>query len=93
MDLLKIYLKKKKLKVHLFSKGFAWLDTGNFESLHQASNYIQTIQERQGIKIACIEEIAFRMGYIDRSQLNTLAKDLCNSTYGEYLSKIVKDHS
>tara|TARA_Y100000816_G_scaffold84318_2_gene57882 strand:+ start:5230 stop:6111 length:882 start_codon:yes stop_codon:yes gene_type:complete len=92
-DVNKSYLLKKRLYVERMGRGFTWLDTGTQDSLIEASLFVQTLEKRQGMKISCIEEIAFRMGYIDRSQLNTLAKDLCNSTYGEYLSKIVKDHS
>ena len=91
-DVNKSYLLKKRLYVERMGRGFTWLDTGTQDSLIEASLFVQTLEKRQGMKISCIEEIAFRMGYIDKSQLNTLAKDLCNSTYGEYLSKIVKDH-
>ncbi len=66
-------------------RGFAWLDTGTHESLLDASNYIQTIENRQGLKVACIEEIAFEMGYIDKKQLLTLAEPLKKNSYGQYL--------
>ncbi len=81
------YLDQKNLKVELMGRGFAWLDTGTHESLMDASNYIQTIEKRQGLKIACIEEIAYRMKYIDRDQLIHLAQPLLNNQYGQYLLK------
>jgi glucose-1-phosphate thymidylyltransferase len=84
------YLQKKQLKVELLGPGFAWLDTGTHESLEQATSYVQAIQERQGIKIACIEEIAFRKGYIDKKQLKKLAKDMTQNDYGQYLLRIAK---
>jgi len=79
------YLKKRALQCHLFERGFAWLDTGTPEAMQKASNYVQTIQERQGIKIGCIEEIAYQMGFIDEEQLVQLARDLHPSEYGKYL--------
>ncbi|NGX51437.1 MAG: Glucose-1-phosphate thymidylyltransferase [Chlamydiae bacterium] len=79
------YLSKGRLRVHLFDRGFAWLDTGTFEALHQASNYVHTVQERQGIKIACIEEIAFQSGWISENELYQLAKKQEKSEYGRYL--------
>jgi glucose-1-phosphate thymidylyltransferase len=79
------YLEQGKLKVELMGRGFAWLDTGTHESLLEASNYIQTIENRQGLKIACIEEIAFEMGYISREQLIELAQPLMKNQYGQYL--------
>lgn len=84
-DLNREYLKRGELQVLKMSRGTAWLDTGSFETLLQASNFVQTIEQRQGLKIACPEEIAFRMGFIDRAQLEKLAKPLKNSGYGEYL--------
>ncbi len=81
------FLKKGKLKVELLGRGYAWLDTGTYESLIDASIFIKTIEERQGFKIACIEEIAYKMGYIDKKQLLRLAKEI-NNEYGEYLNKI-----
>lgn len=86
-DLNLVYLKEKKLKVELFGRGFAWLDTGTFESLQQASNFVQAIQQRQAVKIACIEEIAFRMGYIDEKQLQALSAKY-NNEYGLYLKEL-----
>lgn len=77
--------------MELLGRGIAWLDTGTHESLQQAASYVQTIQERQGLKIACIEEIAFRAGYIDQNQLEKLAMDLNKNAYGEYLMEIYKE--
>lgn len=79
------YLQQKKLKVHLFEKGFAWLDTGTHDALQKASIYVQTIQERQGIQIACLEEIAYNQGWISLDQLQAIAKRLASSEYGQYL--------
>ena len=79
------YLKDENLKVLLMGRGFAWLDTGTHESLLEASNYIQTIENRQGLKVACIEEIAFEMGYINKSQLLKLSEPLKKNAYGQYL--------
>ena len=79
------YLDKEELKVELMGRGYAWLDTGTHESLLEAANYIQTIENRQGLKVACIEEIAYEMGYIDREVLVELAQPLKNNQYGQYL--------
>ncbi len=79
------YLKDKSLKVELMRRGYAWLDTGTHESLLEASNYIQTIENRQGLKVACIEEIAYEMGYISREKLIELAQPLLKNQYGQYL--------
>ena len=79
------YLKKSELKVELMQRGFAWLDTGTHESLIEASNYIKMIENRQGIKVACIEEVAYQMGYISKKNLLELAKPLVGVSYGEYL--------
>jgi len=87
-DLNKIYLEKKQLKTRLFSRGVAWLDAGTHESLLQASEFIQTIQERQGLMISCPEEIAFRMGFIDREQLLKLGQALSSNSYGKYLLEV-----
>ena len=82
------YLKKKKLKVAIMSRGTAWLDTGTFESLQQAGNFVQVIESRQGLKIGCIEEVAYRMKFINKTQLLELAKPLEKSGYGIYLKHI-----
>ena len=83
------YLQQKKLRVAVLDRGFAWLDTGTFDSLHDASEYVRVIEKRQGLKIGCPEEIAWRMGFIDKGKLNELAEELKKSGYGEYLKKIV----
>lgn len=80
-----MYLNEKRLKVELMGRGYAWLDTGTHESLLDASTFIQTIENRQGLKVACIEEIAYEMGYIDKDQLRQLAKPLSKNQYGQYL--------
>ena len=90
-DLNRIYLQQGKLQVQLLGRGFAWLDTGTHESLLQASNYVQTIEERQGLKIACIEEIAFRKGWISADALRALAAPLAKNDYGKYLLAVA-DH-
>ncbi len=84
------YLEENSLKVELMGRGYAWLDTGTHESLLEASNYIQTIENRQGLKIACLEEIAFDMGYISKEKLLNLAEPLKKNNYGQYLIKIAK---
>jgi glucose-1-phosphate thymidylyltransferase len=84
-DVNKEYLKMGKLKVSVLDRGTAWLDTGTFASLMQASQFVQVIEERQGLKIGCIEEVAYRMGYIDNTQLKKLAQPLLKSGYGNYL--------
>ena len=89
-DVNKVYLERGKLKVGVLSRGTAWLDTGTFASLMQAGQFVQIIEERQGLKIGCIEEIAYRMGFITAEQLKEIAKPLVKSGYGEYLLKIVK---
>ncbi len=81
------YLNEDRLKVELMGRGYAWLDTGTHESLLEASNFIQTIENRQGLKVACIEEIAYEMGYIDEQQLLKLAQPLKKNQYGQYLAK------
>lgn len=88
-DVNKEYLKRKELKVGVFSRGTAWLDTGTFSSLMQAGQFVQVIEERQGLKIGCIEEVAYRMNYINSEQLEALALPLTKSGYGEYLLKTV----
>ena len=85
------YLRQKKLKVELLGRGFAWLDTGTHDSLMEAGNFIETIEKRQGLKVACLEEIAYRMEYIDKAQLNKLAEPLKKNGYGKYLLKLAKE--
>jgi glucose-1-phosphate thymidylyltransferase len=89
-DVNRTYLKMKALRVEKLGRGIAWLDTGTHETLMQAANFIETIEERQGLKVACVEEIAFRMGYIDASQLETLARPLLKNGYGQYLLDLIK---
>ena len=84
-DINRIYLEKKKLKVSVLNRGFAWLDTGTFDSLHDASEYVRVIEKRQGFKIGCLEEVAYRMNYIDKKTLQQLAEKFKKSGYGEYL--------
>ena len=88
-DVNKAYLEAGRLKVGILDKGTAWLDTGTFTSLMQAGQFVQVIEERQGLKIGCIEEIAFRMGYINKNQLNKLAEPLVKSGYGKYLLNLI----
>jgi len=84
------YLKRRKLQVSVLDKGIAWLDTGTFSSLMNASQFVQVIEERQGLKIGCIEEVAYTQGFIDTNQLEKLAKPLLKSGYGEYLMNLIK---
>lgn len=88
-DVNKMYLNKGKLNVQILDKGTAWLDTGTFASLMQASQFVQVIEERQGQKIGCIEEVAYKMGYINKEQLIKLAQPLLKSGYGDYLQQLV----
>jgi len=90
-DLNRLYLNEKRLKVKILGRGMAWLDTGTHESLLQASNYIQTIEQRQGLKISCIEEIAYKRGFINKNQLLKLAEPLLKSQYGKYLMNIAEN--
>lgn len=90
-DLNTVYLQQGQLQVELLGRGYAWLDTGTHESLHQAGNFIQTLEERQGLKIACIEEIAYLKGYIDSNQLCHLAEPMAKSSYGRYLMSILEN--
>ncbi len=89
-DVNKKYLEMDELEVRVMGRGYAWLDTGTFPSLMQAGQFVQVIEERQGLKIGCIEEIAFRMGFITNDQLRDLAKPLVKSGYGEYLMNIIR---
>jgi glucose-1-phosphate thymidylyltransferase len=84
-----MYLEQGKLHVEILGRGTAWLDTGTHESLLQAANFIETIEQRQGLKIACIEEIAYRMNFIDAAQLEALAKPLSKNSYGRYLLDLI----
>jgi len=84
------YLQHKKLKVELLGRGFAWLDTGTHDSLMEAGQFIETIEKRQGLKVACLEEIAYKMNYIDADQVKNLATPLLKSAYGQYLLNLVK---
>lgn len=87
-DVNKVYLSKGKLKVSILNRGTAWLDTGTFASLMQAGQFVQVIEERQNLKIGCIEEVAYRMGFINKEQLKKLAEPLVKSGYGQYLLRI-----
>jgi glucose-1-phosphate thymidylyltransferase len=87
-DVNKTYLKQNKLHVQILDKGTAWLDTGTFQSLMQASQFVEVIEERQGLKIGCIEEMAYKMGFINKKQLLKLAEPLLKSGYGDYLQQI-----
>ncbi|MFZ4796747.1 MAG: glucose-1-phosphate thymidylyltransferase RfbA [Bacteroidia bacterium] len=89
-DVNKVYLEQGNLKVGVLQRGTAWLDTGTFASLMQAGQFVQVIEERQGLKVGCIEEIAFNMGYINKEQLETEAKKLVKSGYGQYLLGLIK---
>jgi len=91
-DLSQIYLEQGQLQVEILGRGYAWLDTGTHESLHQAGSFIQTLEQRQGFKIACVEEIAYRQGYISTNQLYELAKPLTKNGYGHYLIDIVNEN-
>ena len=89
-DINKEYLKRGKLKVSILNRGTAWLDTGTFTSLMQAGEFVQVIEDRQGLKVGCIEEVAYKMGFITRTQLEDLAKPLLKSGYGQYLLNVLK---
>jgi len=89
-DVNKYYLQAGKLKVGILDRGTAWLDTGTFASLTQAGQFVQVIEERQGLSIGCIEEVAYRMGYIDKEQLKKIAEPLLKSGYGKYLMKLIE---
>ncbi|MCJ7566142.1 MAG: glucose-1-phosphate thymidylyltransferase, partial [Anaerolineales bacterium] len=85
------YLARGQLSVEILGRGVAWLDSGTYESLMQASNFIQAVQDRQGLMISCPEEIAFRMGYIDRDELKALAEAMGENDYRSYLMRLVQD--
>ncbi|HRH56189.1 MAG TPA: glucose-1-phosphate thymidylyltransferase RfbA [Chitinophagales bacterium] len=89
-DINKIYLERGKLKVGILDRGTAWLDTGTFDSLMQASQFVQVIEQRQGLKVGCIEEVAYRKGFITKEELHTIAQPLLKSGYGQYLLDILK---
>ena len=91
-DLNKLYLNEQKLKVNLMGRGMAWLDTGTHDSLLDASNFIATIEKRQGLKASCIEEIAYKRGFINKEQLLKLAEPLKKNQYGQYLIDIANDN-
>ena len=84
------FLKEKELKVQLLGRGFAWLDTGTFDSLSEASSFVETIEKRQGLKIACLEEIAYNNGWISREKLREAAAPLAKNAYGQYLLKLAE---
>ena len=92
-DVNRTYLSNERLSVKKMSRGFAWLDTGTQDSLLEASQFVRTLDKRQGMKVSCIEEIAFRMGYIDILQLKKIANDMSNSSYGKYLDKVINENS
>jgi len=85
------YLRRGELQVEILGRGYAWLDTGTYEALQHAASFVQAIQERQGLKIACVEEIACRLGYIDKAQLRTLAREMMKNGYGQYLMEILDE--
>ena len=89
-DINKVYMTQKKLSVELLGRGFAWLDTGTFESLLQASHFVETIEKRQGYKIACLEEIAYNKGWIDGSKVISIANSMGNSHYGRYIRSLTE---
>jgi len=90
-DVNNAYLRRGDLKVEFLGRGYAWLDTGTHESLLQAASFVQVVQDRQGVKVSCIEEIAYRMGYIDADTLEHLAADMLKNDYGQYLMEVVKE--
>ena len=92
-DVNKVYLEQSKLHVSILDRGTAWLDTGTFNSLMQASQFVQVLEDRQGLKVGCIEEEAFLQGFIDHNQLEKLAQPLMKSGYGQYLMDVLKHHS
>ncbi|OWF71212.1 glucose-1-phosphate thymidylyltransferase, partial [Yersinia kristensenii] len=91
-DINRIYMEQGRMSVAMMGRGYAWLDTGTHQSLIEASNFIQTIELRQGLKVACPEEIAFRKGFIDAEQIRKLAEPLAKNDYGKYLLKMIKGY-
>ena len=92
VDMLNYYLKHDTLKVELLGRGVSWLDTGTHKSLHEASTYIEVLENRQGLKIACLEEIAFQRGYISKDELIALAEKMSKSDYGQYLMNVAHEN-
>ncbi len=92
-DLINKYLHSDKLKVELFGRGMAWFDTGKFDSLHEASSYVRTLEKRQGLKLGCPEEVAWRLGWISDQELSILIQDMKDSEYGEYLSTLISQQA
>ena len=90
-DVNRVYLERNQLNVQLMGRGMAWLDTGTHESLMEASQFIATIENRQGLKVACLEEVAYRKGFIDGKQLERLAQPLLKNAYGQYMLQILQD--
>ena len=90
-DVNKEYLRRRKLKVGILTRGTAWLDTGTFSSLLEAGHFVEVLENRQGLKVSCIEEIAYNQGYIDKNQLKLIAEPLVNSGYGEYLMNLIRE--
>ena len=91
-DVNRMYLERRELRVERLGRGYAWLDTGTHDSLLQAGEFVHTVEERQGLKIACVEEVAWRMGFISTDKLRSLAQDLGKSSYGEYLTDLADGH-
>jgi len=90
-DVINAYLSQGTLKVELLGRGFAWLDTGTHDSLLEAGTFVSTIENRQGLKVACVEEVAYRLGYIDAGMLESLAAPMKNNGYGQYLIQLLKE--
>jgi len=90
-DVINTYLSKGTLRVEILGRGFAWLDTGTHDSLLEAGTFVETIEKRQGLKVACVEEVAYRLGYIDAEKLESLAEPMMNNGYGQYLIRLLKE--
>jgi glucose-1-phosphate thymidylyltransferase len=90
-DVNRVYLEQQQLQVELMRRGMAWLDTGTHESLLEAAQFIAILEKRQGLKVACPEEVAYRKGYINAAQLEKLAEPLIKNTYGQYLQRVLKE--